>query len=179
MRKLRTWTAAAAVALTLPLVANAEDSYFGVDYMMTTYDEAGFAEFEPTVLALKFGRNMSESLAIEGRFGFGMSDDSMEICDGCPDLTLEIDSFMGAYVKGIAPLSERAHFYGLLGMTRGELTASLDGDSVSETETDLSYGVGAEFLVGQTTGLNFEYLQAIDKDGAEVSSLTIGLVFHY
>lgn len=163
-------------------LVHAEDSYFGVDYMMTTYDEAGVPEFNPTAVALKFGKNMSPSMAIEGRVGFGMSDDSGEVCIGgfgCADVDLEIDSLMGAYVRGIAPLSERARFYGLLGMTRGEITVGAGGESFSETETDLSYGVGAEFLMGESTGLNLEYLLAIDKDGVEVSSLTVGLVFHY
>ena len=62
--------------------------------------------------------------------------------------------------------------------TKGELTASVSGPGVSASasasESDVSYGAGANFALSDKIQMNAEYMQYIDKGGAEISGFSVG-----
>ena len=75
--------------------------------------------------------------------------------------------------KAGVPVNETFYPYAVLGYTRGELEASVMGFTVSESESDTSFGLGADFNFEGFT-LNVEYLNYLDKDEAEISGVSIG-----
>lgn len=167
------------MAVLFPGTVSAEGKYYGMDAMLVTYSEAGFPDFKPKVLGFKFGNQINANIAIEGRFGLGLTDDTQNFCIiSCADLTFEIDNFLGAYMK-FMPAGNETKLYGLLGFTKGKASVSALGLSATESETDLSYGFGVEVKVSEDAGVNFEYLQAIDKDTFELSSINIGFVSYF
>lgn len=83
--------------------------YAGVNYSLVEYDEAGFDSVEPTALVLRLGNELTPNLAVEGRLGFGVSDDSIDVLGTSVDV--EVDQFFGVYVRGIAPLGARGSIW--------------------------------------------------------------------
>lgn len=149
--------------------------YGGVQYAMTTYDETGVEDLNPTALVFVIGNKFNKNFALEGRIGIGMGDDSLS---GLP-VTLEIDSFVGVYAKGIVPVSSTVDLYGIIGYTDGEVTVSAPGISLSASESDTSLGFGVDFAVSKTTSMNLEYINYIDSNGTTLDAISVGANFAF
>lgn len=171
------------VGLCLPAVASADTySYVGINYLKTSYDERGFDTSKPTAWNARFGAAVAKNVALEARLGTGVSSDTLDVDPGM-DVELEIKQLFGVYGRVMVPLSERFSVYGLAGITRAKLEAkgSLIGVpgsrvSVSESETDLSIGLGADVMLSGSAFLNVEYVLLQNDDKAyDLDALSIGL----
>ncbi len=152
-------------------IAQAETTkglYGGVSFVMVNYEEDGF-EASPSVISFKLGNRITENLAIEARLGTGLTDDTEMGVD------VEVDSFIGVYAKAIAPLADGFELYGMIGYTRGELTASGFGMSVSDDDSDFSYGVGGTLAVTEKVAINGEYARLFSGTDYDVDALSIGV----
>ncbi|MDK8463407.1 porin family protein [Marinobacter sp. SS13-12] len=154
-----------------------EGGYVGLNYAFVTYEEDGLSEdFDLGALVGKAGVRINPYLAAEFRAGFGAKDDSTSF-NGA-SLDLEIDYLVGGYMVLGLPNESPVYPYAIVGATKGELTASATGPggsaSASASESDLSFGVGANLNINQDFQVNGEYMQYIDKDGAEISGVSIG-----
>lgn len=167
----------AALMLGAPGAAAQDSTYFGANYAIATYKETGVESANPTALSLRLGKEISRNFAIEGRFGFGIGDDSVVVL-GIP-VTVEVEQFFGFYGRGILPLSEMFSIYGLFGFTNGEITASALGVSISESDSDISYGVGADLLFSKNAGINFEWAKLLEGTGYKVEAISIGFLYKF
>lgn len=179
LKQMRNILVVALVACTSLAVHANEGTYFGVSFYNVAYEEDGVPEVNPTALGFKVGNQVNPNFAIEGRFGIGLAEDSAVVF-GIP-VDVDVDNFFGVYVKGVAPLSDAFSIYGLLGYTRGELTASVPGTdiSVTESDSDLSFGFGADIDVSRTVAVNLEWAKLFEGDGYEVTSTSVGLNFKF
>jgi outer membrane immunogenic protein len=165
-------TILAVIAVTLFCVAplHAEDkgtSYWGAQYALVTYDESGFDEVEPTALVLRLGRFVTENISIEGRLGFGLEDDEVDV--GPFDVEVEVDNLYGIYGVFHTSGSDDTNVYGVLGFTKGELKATAFGATFEGDDSGLSYGIGANFR-----GFNIEYMSYLDEDEFDVTAISLG-----
>lgn len=147
--------------LSLPTFA---DSYAGVSYKIVEV-EGNAGSVEPTALEAKYGSFLTENFALEGRLGFGIADD-----DG-----LDVDSLLGVYGTFHFMPEEQFSPYALIGYSRGELSAG----SFSESETDISFGFGADIALNDQGAVNVEYVQYLDKNGVTVSAISAGYVWKF
>ena len=156
-----------------------DNAYFGISFFNVAYQEDGVPEVNPTAIGFRLGSSLNPNVAVEGRFGIGMGEDSAVVF-GVP-IDVEVDNFFGVYLKGIAPLNDSFAIYGLLGWTRGELTASVPGFgiSVSESDSDLSFGFGADINLSGTAALNIEWAKLFEGDGYEVDAASIGITVKF
>ena len=158
------------------------DSYAGITYSQLTYDEDGISgDANPTALIGRLGYFVANQIAIEGRLGIGLSDDTVRI-DGfgqALDVDLELDRLLGFYAVGHLPVGDAASIYGLFGFTDAKATASANGLSESDTDSGLSYGFGAEFNTSEQIGLNIEYTQYLDESGYDLSAISAGVKLHF
>jgi len=157
-----------------------ETGYLGANYVFLTYEEDGFSEeFDLGALVAKAGARFNPYLAAEVRAGFGVADDSIS-ANGA-SLELELDYLIGGYILAGIPNETPVYPYIALGMSQGELTASIEAPGISasdsESESDVSYGVGANFKVNDELLINAEYMNYLDKDGAEISGVSLGASF--
>ena len=143
-------------------------------------------DLSPTGLIGRLGSNVDENFSVEGRLGLGLSDDTITATDGIntASLSLELDTLIGVYGLGHVMLNESSSIYALIGFTKvdGTLSASLTGfgsGSVSEDESGLSYGIGADIDVGNNVSLNIEYVQYLNKSDFEMSALSAGVKFGF
>lgn len=168
--------AASAGAFFCTNVAMAQ-TYFGANYVMASYKETGFPTFKPTVLALRIGNQVNRNFAYEGRAGFGIGDDSKTVL-GVP-VSVDIDHFFGIYGRGILPVSDMFSVYALLGFTSGKATFSVPGLSISDSDSDISFGVGADWMVSKDASLNVEWAQLFEGTDYKVQSLAIGVTLKF
>lgn len=162
-------------AATLPAMA-AQDGqlYAGLQYALVTYDEEGFDEVEPTALVGKFGRFVNDNISIEGRLGIGLADDDIDVTIpglGTFEAEVEVDMLYGAYLVAHSDKTGNLNFYGVIGVSKGELEVSIGPVSADGDESGLSYGAGIN--IG---GLNIEYMSYLDEDDFDATAISIGYV---
>lgn len=172
--------AVGAAAMPLAAVAN-PDSYAALQLSQVEYSESGAPDLEPTALTARLGANLSPNFGLELRVGTGLGDDSVSA--GSEKLTLELDNAISAYARVMAPMGERFTAYAMVGLTRSKLTAkfrdAMGSFSMSDSETDLSYGVGGELLLNVNTFVSVEYARLLDGDDYDLDALSIGVGFRF
>lgn len=166
------------------IAGTAGESYFGLQYGYGNYDEDGISEtYESTLLVGRFGRFLTPNFAIEGRLGTGLDDDTYNLPEfGDRDVTLEMDSMFGLYGTGHFNFTESSSIYGVLGVSQVKLTSSMpDFPAVEETESNssVSYGIGADIGIGSSWALNIEYIQYLDKDDFDFGVASAGASFSF
>lgn len=156
-------------------------NYAGLQFAQATYDESGVDDLNPTALIGRLGHYFHENFSLEGRLGFGLSDDSLSGNGLTADF--EIDSLFGFYGVGHLPINEVASVYALAGFTQGEasITVSDGTNSASESDDDsgFSYGLGAAFNVSPNAALTVEYISYLDKSDYQLTALSAGMNFTF
>jgi len=155
--------------------AQAQNGYAGanLNFLDLDYSQNGINDDASlTAGTFRLGAQINKYLSGELRAGMGFSDDTVNISGYKVDI--ELDSFFGAYLRGGFPVTEKIYPYAVFGVTRGKLTASFQGFSESDSETDTSFGVGVDFTLIDQVTLNVEYMSWFDKDGAEIDGFSVG-----
>lgn len=167
----------AAIALfTLGTAQANEGLYIGVNYASVDYEETGFPTVSPTAIAFRIGNELNKNVAVEARLGTGLSDDTVTVSG--VGIAVEVDNFFGAYVRGILPLG-RISPYGLIGYTKGEVTARVGNISVSDDDSDFSYGLGADFNLNKTSAINVEWAKLFSGADFDVYALSVGYKYSF
>lgn len=152
--------------------ASAGESYGGLQYALVTYDEDGFDEVEPTALVGRYGHFINDNVAIEGRIGFGLQDDTVDA--GAFDIDIEVDSLYGIYGVFHTSSNSDTNFYGVLGFTKGEIEGSAFGLTVSEDDSGLSYGFGVNIK-----WFSIEYMSYLDDDDWDATAISLGFTTEF
>lgn len=163
----------AALSLATVGAAHAEGLYAGALLSRATVSFDGGDDASPTTIGAKLGMSINKNFAVEARLGVGLTDDSISVFD------LKVDNFAGIYAKGILPVSDVASVYGLLGYTQGKITLEGLGGSASDSDSDISYGIGADFAVSSNTSVGVEWARLFKGDGYKVDGLTLGVSFKF
>lgn len=158
----------AASIVSASCAASAAEMYAGGSVAVLDADEV-------TLNAVygRFGAFFNENISAEARLGLGVGDDSIG------PVNFELDNFYGAYVRGGIPAGEVFYPYAILGFTKGKTSYSGGGFDGSDSESDLSYGVGADFKVTDSLKINAEYVTYYDKDAAELTGFSAGVAFSF
>ena len=154
------------------------DKYFGVGYSAVDYT-LGFplATYDYSLGALygKFGTWFTDNVAGEVRLGLGISDDKDKDGD-----TLSLDNFVGGYIRAGASSDSAFAPYFIAGYTRAK--ASLEysnGSEESDSDTDISFGVGVDIATSGDSSINVEWMNYYDEkeDGVSNEFTAIGLMW--
>lgn len=130
------------------------------------------ADYKLNTLDLRLGVEISQWAHIEGRVAYGLNDKANN------GIEFSIHRMAGIYGV-VGPFNnEVISPYALIGVTYGELDfriPNLIGDR--ETETDLSYGIGANVQVTNSIDVFLEYMHFLDKNGVNFNGIGLGLKF--
>lgn len=145
-------------------------AYLGAGYAILDYQDNSFSgNGELDGLLLRGGFQLDENLAVEARFGNGVSDDKVN------GVKLELKDFAGGYVKWGAPTRSGLYPYVMVGCTHSRV--EIDGDSSSRT--DFSYGAGLSYSVNQSISADIDYMKYIDKNGSDMGGVMLGIQFKF
>ena len=148
--------------------------YVGGGYTFATLDiDGASSNADVGALFARGGYQINEYIALEARLGDGVQDDTV---DG---VKLEIDNMYGGYVKVGRPSEVGLYPYALLGYTHVELKARVPGYSATSSDSDVSYGIGADYWFSRQLSAGLEYANFYDKDGVKVSGLTLGMNYKF
>ena len=157
------------------------ETYYGFQYVQV---DEGELDMEPTVGVFRIGSMGDNGVGVEARFGVGLSDDEISGSDptlGNISLELEVDTVMGLYLVGQTTTGTTS-VYGIIGFTQVDYTISADAGilgsaSVSDDESDMSYGFGVNINVSDKVSVNLEFVQILDKDDIDASAVSLGVLF--
>lgn len=173
--------AASIIAIPFQVFASSEvDAYLGIGYGVGEYSAEGVPDFNPSGMVVRFGGIFNRYFAIEGRFGVGLEEDTQNI-NGV-DVSVELDTLMGAYGVGHIYFGKSSSVYGLIGISRVEGTVkapSIPGATASDNENDLSYGIGVDVGITQSISLNIEYVSYVTKTDLDLSAIGLGAVIRF
>ena len=162
--------------------AQAAEMSLGVNYSRLNYSANNIpVDFNPTALIFKLESKVNENFAIQGRLGMGITDN----CKGISGLEacFRLNNMLGIYAKGIAPVSEKFSFHGMVGYTMGTGTATLsdgiDKISNSDSNSDLSFGVGFEVRMSEHSSFNLDYIKYMSKSDFDISAIEAGFNVYY
>jgi OmpA-OmpF porin, OOP family len=77
------------------------------------------------------------------------------------------------------PVGNAFSVYGKLGLYHGEVEGGGALGGSSDSGTDLTYGLGAQFNVGRNVGLRAEWQRYNDVSGSDIDVLSIGVLYRF
>ena len=129
------------------------------------------------MIAGRFGTKFNDYLSGEIRIAYGAGSDSVTALG--QEVDVKLNRMYGIYLRGGFPASDYFYPYVALGLSNGKVTASVNGFSASDSESDNSFGIGAEFEVGEDQIFNFEYMSYLDKNGVEINGFSLGFISYF
>ncbi|HSH48814.1 MAG TPA: porin family protein [Halomonas sp.] len=139
---------------------NSPQFYVGGDAMFWELDNKRGSDRDSVGLRVRGGAQFNDYLALEGHLGTGGSDGSAEL-----------DYLVGAYGKGILPVTDQFRFYGLAGIT--------EVDYDMDRESDFSYGAGLEFAVTPQLSVGADYMRYLDKSDYNFNAASVGMRYRF
>ncbi len=167
------------------------NGYVGIQYGYLMYDMDSISgDSNPSALIGRVGYFVFDQVALEGRFGFGFSDDSARLPDdagGTIRGDLELDRLYGAYLAGYLPLGGFGSAYGVLGYTDAKATFSADGFSSSISDGGFSFGFGGNVYIEYRESaykehrwaINVEYMRYLNESGYKLDAYGFGVAFQF
>ncbi|PMR77819.1 porin family protein [Billgrantia endophytica] len=134
--------------------------YVGGDALFWDLNPDGASSADSVGLRITGGAKFNDYFAVEGHLGAGGSDGDVEL-----------DYLVGAYAKGIVPISQEFRLYGLAGLT--------EVDFDTDRESGFSYGGGAEFDVAPNLALGADYMRYLDKSDYTFDAASVGLRYRF
>lgn len=138
----------------------------------------------------RFGYRINKYFAVEGDAGFGIGGDSFQrtvpvtadlvgTINVDADADLDVDSYFGAFARGILPVNDQFDIFvrGGYGTAKAKAsavgtTSLLPGFAInaedSQTADGFAYGIGAEYHINERHGIRADF-SAIGSDATFVS----------
>lgn len=170
MKKTLLAAAIASLALGAQTALADDDLYIGAQYNLYTLSSSGMDDLEPDGLAVIMGGNINENFQVEGRFGRSLSDDNNNVT------AIKVDDYVGFYLKGGMSFADMVFPYVAIGYTKVDL--EIWGAPINETESDLSYGIGADVALGNVK-VGIEWMKLQDKTDYELEGLGLNAAWRF
>ena len=180
MKYSRSLAVVLASGLFAASAANAQDMYksgvggvyTGLNYTFMSLD-AGGEDSDVGTLSAKAGVMATPFLGFEARGGFGVDDDRVRGID------YSVDNFFGGYATFNIANESPVTPYAVLGFTRVEVEAEGPFNTVTDDDSDVSYGVGLNMEFARNVSGNLEYMRYYDDDDVTVDGLGVGVQFNF
>ena len=153
MKKL---LALSAIALVTGSSAYAEGFYFGTGVAKVDAKELSYKYGSTNFLAM-IGYEINPYLSIEAEASLALSKDKVAVSGSVVELGME---HFATFAKFSLPTSGSIKPYARLGMSKGEASVTVGSVTLSANDTSFSYGLGAEYILNDNSGIRFDYSTA-------------------
>lgn len=137
--------------------------YIGLSAGSVLYKEDGLNTIAPTVVLFRIGESFNRFVAIEARIGTGLDSGKWN------GYRARVDAEYAGYVKGSLPMTPWFSGYALAGVSALDMHRNYP--DFNSTDTNFSYGLGAEAALGRGTSLTFEWVR--------LTTGTNDYIYHY
>jgi hypothetical protein len=145
-----------------------ESGYYGeVGYTPLSLGNSDIT-FKPKLARFIVGKDIHENLSIEGMYATTISKDSQQGVESSV-------SDYGIYLKPKLEVAKDTEIFGRLGFVRTQLKVSVAGASTSASESDVSYGFGAQTKFTKDIYGQLDYTNYYKKDGVTAKGFTLSI----
>lgn len=153
--------------------AQAQSMYGDVAYQMFDTDLAT----DPAAVRGIIGYQFNPNLAGELLLGTGIRD-GKDSSFGIP-AKVKLDRMVGVFAKSAFKVNDAFELYGRLGYVNYKLTASATAGGFSakdsDSDGDVSFGIGASYYINPKMSINVDYMDFGDLEGG----VAVGLKFAF
>lgn len=179
MKKMIRFLGAAAILATT-VTAQAQVYVEGAIAPLTLKDsDAPVLKAKPTVLTGFVGYEIHPNVAVEGFLGLGANNSSVTVDGAGTDVKAKISNSYGVFVKPRVMINNEVELFGRLGYARSKMKLSANGESASESDGSLAYGVGGNYYLNKQTYLTVSYMNFYSKDGLKATGLNLGVGYKF
>lgn len=179
----------AALALTAATAARADVQpgfYMGASVGTTKIGDDGFddIDFDDSDAGFKVfgGYSISRNFAVEVSY-FDLGEASGHFDDGFDSVDFDVGvSGFNVAAVGVLPVSDMVSLFGKIGYASYDIDAHVEvagfgSGSDSQSESDMTYGIGGALSFGQFA-VRLEY-EAINVDNGDANMISVGGVFRF
>ncbi|MBL4794173.1 MAG: porin family protein [Pseudomonadales bacterium] len=171
--KFKSLAVCAVSIIALSSSVQAEEVYGGVAINSFGIDVGGGDELSPTSLSGRIGTYLAPNIALELHVGIGIDKDDMDVNN--LNTSVEIDKYWGTYIRPEFTVAEGIKAYGLFGYADVDAISGFNQSEIDVDDHGISYGIGAEFAFTPLVSGSIEYMQLLDGDKIDTSSLGLGV----
>ena len=92
------------------------------------------------------------------------------------DINVDLKYYYGAYLKYDISTKDDFSPYAVIGYTRSKVVSSDDQtDNDAVRVSGISYGVGVDYALNDSSLINFEYINYIDSGDVSIDSISLGI----
>ena len=137
---------------------------------------------DPTMLRLLLGTELNENFDLEGMVGVAMSDDEVKVngisLSSLVSTSFKVKSAYGVFVRPKTMINDQLELFGRLGYSKLKYSMSVASLNLSDSESGMSFGVGASYKLSDTAKLTVDYTSYV-SDVADTDGITFGLRFSF
>lgn len=127
----------------------------------------------PGALTGLIGYQLHPNVAVEGFLGLGLGKDEAKLNGAATGVNAKIDSSYGFFIKPGFMVSEGVELFARLGYLRTKLSFSAGGLSLSDSDTGVAYGLGANLNLTKTSYLQANWMNYYKEDGAKAQGVAL------
>ncbi len=175
--------------------AIAQDFYAEGTVGLSGFDFDALDSDDYTMLGVRFGRNFTSNLAIEGEYAVGVSETNRTIASFDPineqsysiDASSKLDSTYGVFGKAMVPIGNGLTVHARVGYATTEFESNstityedgtTENRAFNDTDPSLAYGLGAEFNFSEQLYARADATR-LETFGTDVEAYTLGVGFRF
>ena len=137
---------------------------------------------DPTMVRLLLGTELNENLDLEGMVGLALSDDDVKVngisLSSLVSNSFKVKSAYGVFIRPKTMLNDQLELFGRLGYSKLKYSMSVASLNLSDSESGMSFGVGASYKLSDTAKLTVDYTSYV-SDVADTDGITFGLRYSF
>ncbi len=150
------------------------------------YGEIGYAAVNTDVLGADsdlgmargiLGYELHPNVAVEAMFGLGVGDDKTS--DGEHTDKLKLEHSYGLYLKPKLQLAQGLEVFGRIGYTRIKLELTSPDHRETDSDDDVSYGLGVSYQFTKSVYGSFDYMRYYDKDATKIDGFSLAVGYRF
>jgi len=143
------------------------------------YSNANYTWSNISALRAIIGFEFDDNIALEGMYASGVNDGSLTISGYSTKLSL--DSSYGLYAKPKLNLNDNFSVFSRIGFaqTKGTLSIPSVGWQSTNSNSSISYGLGASYKLNEQMNLNADYMVYYNSDSNSVNGITVGIGYRF
>lgn len=136
-------------------------------------------KFSPGAVTGVLGYEFIPNVAVEGLLGLGAGEGKIKVNGVKTGVKGQVNNALGLFVKPSIAVSDRINLFARVGWVRSELEMSVPGFSTSESDTDVAYGIGANFNVSKASYIQASWMNYYKKDGFKIDGFNVAYGFRF
>lgn len=177
MKKVLLATAFAAATVTAQAQNAVATNWFGeIGYTavrLKATDGVDTVKASPSAVNLSVGYQVMPNLAIEGLAAFSLSDAKVKLNGTSTVVDADVKSTLGIYLRPSFKVTDNIELFGRLGYAHSKYSLSAGGVNATGSDSDFSYGIGANFYLNKTSYISGNWTSYYSKDGVKGTGVAV------